>query len=691
MAVDTKIEWCDSTVNPTAGCEGCELWTPRCHACYAGNIFPRLGYGTEFTEAVHLQPGKMADAARWSDRTGKPRPTKPWLNDLPRLIFISDMSDALSSSVSFDFLQKEIIDTVLSEPGRRHQWIWPTKQPKRMAEFSGFLKEQGIDWPRHLWAGTSVTTHKTTNRITHLLKVGNQDTLHLVSVEPQLESINLERWLPKLDWIIQGGESDQQNKFQARPFDITWAKDLIQQCKNFNVPIFVKQMGSAPCRGGRKVNLEHKKGGDWEEWPNKRLRVRQFPPMPEVTLLVRSSQTMPRKKSTAAEETLDTKLEKIADSTRRVAKGIQSGFFVYGRTGTSKSYTIETTLKDMGVNVSLIKGHITPQIFFDELCANPSGVIILDDVVHVLSNDTMVDLLLAGIGKQTNDVGKRIVPYKSSVRKGDDKGKKAQPEVVEFTGGIIIISNIPMGEHRLHMPLLGRMFPKEHDLTDDEMEVLFYKIAKKAFSIDRDGKKLKLTQKECREVAEFVLQKCKEIGLRPNVRHLVEIGFPCRLDRDSSFHWKVHVEDGLREAHKIEGALVAKVVEGRSDDISELINLVYESKSKKEVKDRWMEKGDSRATFFRKLSQLKEVSPQTWKVYDSLDSPEAGKMKKRRLLFRESVEDLADMLQESKGKVTKANLIQWFLEMDESHTKKDFHSQLAEHPELRAWFDGLPG
>ena len=26
MSKTTKIQWCDSTVNPTMGCDGCELW-----------------------------------------------------------------------------------------------------------------------------------------------------------------------------------------------------------------------------------------------------------------------------------------------------------------------------------------------------------------------------------------------------------------------------------------------------------------------------------------------------------------------------------------------------------------------------------------------------------------------------------------------------------------------------------------
>ena len=29
MARHTKIQWCDSTVNPVMGCAGCELWNTK--------------------------------------------------------------------------------------------------------------------------------------------------------------------------------------------------------------------------------------------------------------------------------------------------------------------------------------------------------------------------------------------------------------------------------------------------------------------------------------------------------------------------------------------------------------------------------------------------------------------------------------------------------------------------------------
>src|SRR4051794_31894480 len=47
MSVATKIQWCDSTCNPTMGCDGCELWNPKVKKCYAGNLHVRFGGSTK--------------------------------------------------------------------------------------------------------------------------------------------------------------------------------------------------------------------------------------------------------------------------------------------------------------------------------------------------------------------------------------------------------------------------------------------------------------------------------------------------------------------------------------------------------------------------------------------------------------------------------------------------------------------
>jgi len=278
MSIATKIQWCDSTCNPTMGCEGCELWNAKAgvRTCYAGVLHVRYGgktsgFSPTFDE-VTFWPGRMAEAAKWRDLTGTAREDKPWMDGLPRLIFVSDMSDALSKVVSFDFLEQEVIRTAKSEDGRRHRWLWLTKRPERMAKLSGALKAKKIDWPENLWVGTSITSRQTTSRIDSLLRVGDNATIRFLSVEPQREQIDFSSWLPRLDWIIQGGESGSTDN----PFHIEWAKDLIEQCKDAEVAYFLKQLGTTVHCDGRRQKFRDRHAGDWTEWPLD-VRVREMP------------------------------------------------------------------------------------------------------------------------------------------------------------------------------------------------------------------------------------------------------------------------------------------------------------------------------------------------------------------------------------------------------------------------------
>ena len=276
MADTTTIHLCDSTVNPVMGCDGCELWNENRRSCYAAILHHRHGginpgYATQFDQ-VERFPGRMAKAARLSDLTGLRRQHKPWLDGRPRIIFISDMGDALSKAVSFEYLEAEIIDNVISPAGRRHMWLWLTKQPQRMAEFSTWLADWDVAWPTNLWAGTTVTTDKTVGRLDELFKVGNERTVRLVSVEPQLESIDLRRHLPGLDWVIQGGESGSD----ARSFDMAWARQMRDHCREAGVHYFFKQLGSNPFSEGKPLGLKKRDGSDWSEFPED-LRVREVP------------------------------------------------------------------------------------------------------------------------------------------------------------------------------------------------------------------------------------------------------------------------------------------------------------------------------------------------------------------------------------------------------------------------------
>jgi hypothetical protein len=132
-----------------------------------------------------------------------------------------------------------------------------------------------IAWPENLWVGTTVTTNKTIVRLDELFDVGDERTTRFLSMEPQLESIDLQGHLHGLDWVIQGGESGSA----ARPFEIEWIEPTLKHCQEANVAYYLKQVGANPRIAGERIPLKDSHGGDWDEWGEwaKDLRVREVP------------------------------------------------------------------------------------------------------------------------------------------------------------------------------------------------------------------------------------------------------------------------------------------------------------------------------------------------------------------------------------------------------------------------------
>jgi protein gp37 len=226
----------------------------------------------------------MAAAARWSDLTGTDRPDKPWLNGHPRMVFISDMGDALSRGVPFEFLRDEVIATVATW---RHIGMWLTKQPQRMHALAEWLATQGIPWPENLWAGTSITSAQQLARLGWIQRV--PAAVRFLSVEPMLGPVRFTSGLSGIHLVIVGGGSGPH----ADPCDVAWVRSIVQQGQAAGVATFVKQLGSHVLgaadviadgwpRGTRvalherRVHLRDRKGGNIDEFSDD-LKVRQWP------------------------------------------------------------------------------------------------------------------------------------------------------------------------------------------------------------------------------------------------------------------------------------------------------------------------------------------------------------------------------------------------------------------------------
>ena len=226
------------------------------------------GFAPQFEQVTKFE-GRTTKAALMSDLYGEYRKNKPWLDYLPRVIFVSDMADLLSEAIDFKYIKQEVIDIVTTKAGKRHIWLWLTKMPKRMEEFAKWLKQQGGSWPDNLVAMTTVTSQQTAFRVEQLLKVPAK--IRGLSVEPLWEKVTLP--LKGIDWCIVGGQSGAGSK---KEFDLAWIDSLKSQCKKTKTALFVKQLGASPVKKKEPIKLKDKHGGDWSEWPTE-YQIREMP------------------------------------------------------------------------------------------------------------------------------------------------------------------------------------------------------------------------------------------------------------------------------------------------------------------------------------------------------------------------------------------------------------------------------
>ena len=279
---DTTIEWTDKTWNPVSGCTKVSA---GCKNCYAERVFPRAYHRDielsgsdqprrrDFTD-VRIHPDRLDQPLRWRK---------------PARVFVNSMSDLFHEDVPDDFIFQ--VYRVMGH-ARQHTFQILTKRPQRMLELQTRWRDAGTPIA-NVWLGVSCEDQKTADeRIPLLLQT--PAAVRFVSAEPLLGPIDFigkdaqgsalhpyERDA-KLDWLIIGGESGPN----ARPFNLQWGRDIIEQCKAANVPVFFKQVGSnsfytqevgtAKGEGFRFHDINDRKGGDPAEWPED-LRVREFP------------------------------------------------------------------------------------------------------------------------------------------------------------------------------------------------------------------------------------------------------------------------------------------------------------------------------------------------------------------------------------------------------------------------------
>lgn len=316
MAENSNIEWCDHTYNPW---RGCARVSPGCLHCYAERMSVRnpkvlgswgpqgsrvLASDSQWTSPIRWDRqhalwdywdrnqrvfcASLADVFEdWTGQMTDSRGSKLWL-DFPESAtqgvakpFPADSQPQGAFPYQLDHARSRLWRLIRSTP--HLNWILLTKRPENIAR----MMPQG-SWP-NVWLGTSVESQEWVWRLDALQESAQKIHVPVLfcSAEPLIGPLDLTGVLGPtgINWLIIGGESGARDK--VRPMQLPWVRDLLNQCRQANIPPFVKQLGARyliPI--GRltsemflEPHLKDRKGGSQAEWPQD-LRVREFPSKP---------------------------------------------------------------------------------------------------------------------------------------------------------------------------------------------------------------------------------------------------------------------------------------------------------------------------------------------------------------------------------------------------------------------------
>lgn len=296
-------------------------------------------------------------------------------------------------------------------------------------------------------------------------------------------------------------------------------------------------------------------------------------------------------------EELMQQIKVVKDRVRGVVHGASNGVYLFGRPGTSKTYTVCSTLDSLAVHYEYSNGHLTPAGLFDLLRQNRDRIIVFDDVTSIFNQPIALQLLLAALGNRHDTSGVRYVRYKTA--KGD--------HVVAFTGGIVAISNLPLDGHHgeILRALRDRVYTINYEPTDEQVIALLHHVASSGINGVPPDKSL--------QVCHFLVYECRAREIRPSVRLFVDKAikdFELWEMGATETHWKDLVVSNLEQQlielkHPTTDLSRAERVEA---DRRIALDIYVSFESRSDRIEQWKKRsGKSQAAFYRRISDLRKL------------------------------------------------------------------------------------
>lgn len=291
-------------------------------------------------------------------------------------------------------------------------------------------------------------------------------------------------------------------------------------------------------------------------------------------------------------ETYDRRLKPVRDFTRGVAEGYQTGLYVWGEAGISKTFTVKDTLEKLDAGFLLLNSRITAKGLFHALRSAPDMIFVLEDCEKLCKEPDGANLLRAALAvtnTKPEDNGRhpeRLVTWYTA----------DEAERVTFTGGIIFTMNRPLDKHPELVALKTRIPHLHLCPTEDEKAAKMREIASHGYRMDEDC----LSPDEAREVCEFVICGLKKFGKPLNFRTLTD-AFRDRLQ------WRAGLAE-LDWSEMVTARLHERTYISRAQRVADETRIAREIDSQDlshtEKLALWKERthGKSQAAYYRRLN-----------------------------------------------------------------------------------------
>lgn len=380
MGQSTGIEWATHTWSPWRSCQHAELPDgtphPGCLHCYAETMAKRnptvMGVWGKDGTRVLASAKSWAQVRKWHDEAGTVRPRifpsvcdpfEEWsgevhdhtgcahyTKDIAPFDFVTNEQIRGCDSDGYHYTKLDDVRRALFElidQTPNLDWTLLTKRPQNIRKLIPNLSHHACDTgdcPH--WNASDCDTNRQYRENVWLLYSASDQASYDAGLDSMLKchgltpvlgiccgpltgpiDLNLFGTISKdiapnyalvrsrINWVIVEGESGGG----SRPCHIQWIRDIVRQCREADVPCFIKQLGACPVidyytdeddlreqcladngrvlepvRGGYsewnwkqdkyqprpgtvlEMKLRDNKGGDMSEWPED-LRVREFP------------------------------------------------------------------------------------------------------------------------------------------------------------------------------------------------------------------------------------------------------------------------------------------------------------------------------------------------------------------------------------------------------------------------------